>query len=409
MKLLFQTLIRNGSLRVTDHQGRVQVFGDGSPPKVAIRFTDAASERRALIAPHFYLLESFTEGKLLMEEGDFYDFLDLVGRNLGENGMGLLRRLHYELGQAFLAWEHYNPVRLAQRRVSHHYDLKAELFRLFLDEDMQYSCAYFPRPETTLEEAQTAKKRHIAAKLLLADGQKVLDIGSGWGGTALEIARLADVEVLGITLSTEQLTIARRRAAEAGLEKRVRFELMDYRTLEGQFDRIVSVGMFEHVGPLHYRDYFGKIRELLTPDGVALVHSVGQMDAGGNNPWIRRRIFPGTYVPALSQVLKPIERRRLITTDVEILRLHYAETLKAWRLRFLAHRDEAARLYDERFCRMWEAYLASCEVGFRHMSLMVFQVQLAKSRHAVPLTRDYIHEAEAGWRTIKTSPRRAAE
>lgn len=399
MSLLFSTLIRNGSLRVTDHKGRTRDYGDGTPPKAAIRITDAATERRILIAPHVHLLDAFANGSLLMDEGSYYDFLDLCGRNFDENGMGFWRRLHHDIGQVFLFWEHYNPVRLAQRRVSHHYDLKADLFRLFLDEDMQYSCAYFLRPDATLEEAQAAKKRHIAAKLLLADGQRVLDIGSGWGGTAIELARLAKVEVLGITLSKEQLAVARRRAAEAGLEDRVRFELMDYRKLEGRFDRVVSIGMFEHVGPMHYRRFFGKIRRLLAPDGVALLHSVGQMNSGGNNPWIRRNIFPGTYVPALSQVLTQIERRHLLTTDVEILRLHYAETLRAWRLRFLANRDQAVRLYDERFCRMWEAYLASCEVGFRYMSLMVFQVQFARNRHAVPLTRDYIHEREAAFET----------
>lgn len=394
LDLLFGRLIRRGALRLIDHAGSRRDYGDGSTPDVVARFTDAVTERRVFLAPHYHLLEAYTEGTLVMEAGSFHQFLDICCANLAETGFTAGRRFYHALGEAFLAWEHYNPAKLAQKRVSHHYDLGEPLFRLFLDDDLQYSCAYFATPTATLEEAQEAKKRHIAAKLLLADGQTVLDIGAGWGGMALTLARLAEVEVLGITLSEEQLAVARRRAAEAGLDHRVRFELMDYRKLNGRFDRIVSVGMFEHVGPLHYRTFFRRVRGLLAEDGIALLHSVGQMDRGGNNPWIRRRIFPGTYTPALSQVLPHIERQGLLTTDVEVLRLHYAETLRHWRLRFLANRERAAELYDERFCRMWEAYLSACEIGFRRLSLMAFQVQFAKNRHAVPLTRNYMTEGE---------------
>ena len=394
LDLLFGHLIRRGALRLIDHAGHRRDFGDGSPPEVVVRITDAATERRIFMAPHFHLLDAYTEGTLVMEAGTFHQFLDICCANLAETGFAAGRRLYHALGQAFLAWEHYNPARLAQKRVSHHYDLSEELFRLFLDEDMQYSCAYFTHRGQALEEAQAAKKRHIAAKLLLEDGQRVLDIGSGWGGLALHLARTAQVEVLGITLSAEQLAVARRRAEQAGLAGRVRFELMDYRTLHGSFDRIVSVGMFEHVGPPHYPRFFRQVRDLLTPQGIALLHSVGQMDAGGNNPWMRRRIFPGTYTPSLSQVLRQVERQGLLTCDVEVLRLHYAETLREWRLRFLGNRERAAELYDERFCRMWEAYLSGCEIGFRRLSLMVFQIQVAKDRHAVPTTRDYIGERE---------------
>ncbi|MCR6628788.1 MAG: cyclopropane-fatty-acyl-phospholipid synthase family protein [Magnetospirillum sp.] len=397
LDLLFGQLIHRGSLRIIDHSGRRRDFGDGSPPQVAVRFADAATERRVFLAPHYHLLEAYTDGTLEVEAGSFHEFLDICCINLAETGFSTARRLYHGLGALFLAWENYNPARLAQKRVSRHYDLREDLFRLFLDDDMQYSCAYFPDAAASLEDAQKAKKRHIAAKLLLADGQRILDIGSGWGGLALELARLAEVEVLGITLSAEQLAVARRRAAEAGLDHRVRFELMDYRKLTGRFDRVVSIGMFEHVGPPHYHTYFRCIRDLLTDDGVALVHSVGQMDKGGNNPWIRRRIFPGTYTPTLSQVLPHLERQGLLTTDVEILRLHYADTLREWRLRFLANRQRAAELYDERFCRMWEAYLSGCELGFRRLSLMVFQVQFAKDRYAVPLTRDYITDQERAW------------
>ncbi len=400
LDLLFEDLIRLGAIRVIDHTGQRRDYGDGGTPRATVRFTDKATEWRVFLAPHYHLLEAYTEGKLVVEEGSFHDFLEVCCVNLGETGLSFVHRLHHTLGQLFLVWEHYNPARLARKRISHHYDLHENLFRLFLDPDMQYSCAYFPTPDTTLATAQIAKKRHIAAKLLLKDGQRVLDIGCGWGGMALTIASLANVEVLGITLSVEQLEVARKRAEEAGLSHRVKFELIDYRHLTGQFDRIVSVGMFEHVGPRHYATYFSKIRDLLTYDGVALVHSIGDVDAGGCNPWIRRRIFPGAYTPALSQVMKGVEKSRLWATDVEILRLHYAETLKAWRETFLEKRAEAAALYDERFCRMWEAYLDSCELGFRELSLMVFQVQLTKHRHAVPLTRDYMLDQERDWNDI---------
>lgn len=409
LDLLFGNLIRRGALRLIDHAGHRRDYGDGSPPDVVVRFADAATERRVFLAPHFHLLEAYTEGTLMVEAGSFHQFIDICCANLAENGFGAGRRLYHALGEAFLAWEQYNPARLAQKRVSQHYDLREDLFRLFLDDDMQYSCAYFPAPATGLEAAQTAKKHHIAAKLLLKDGLQVLDIGAGWGGMALTLAQLADVEVLGITLSAEQLAVARRRAAEAGLDHRVRFELMDYRKLHGRFDRIVSVGMFEHVGPPHYHTFFRRVHDLLAADGVALLHSVGQMDQGGNNPWIRRRIFPGTYTPALSQVLPHIERQGLITTDVEILRLHYADTLREWRLRFLANRERAAELYDDRFCRMWEAYLSGCEIGFRRLSLMVFQLQFTKDRHAVPPTRDYMVDAEREWRRQAAIPPMRAE
>lgn len=396
--LLFKYLIAQGDLTVTDHHGTPVRVGDGSGPPVAVRFTTAHAERQVLFAPHYHLLETYTNGTLVMENGTYYQFLDMCVRNQDSSrGLRFLEKLHGAIGKIFLAWESYNPAKLAQRRISHHYDLSENLFRLFLDEDMQYSCAYFTSPDASLEAAQIAKKRHIAAKLNLKPGQRVLDIGCGWGGMALSLAKAAEVEVLGITLSKEQLQVARQRAAQAGLDKRVHFELMDYRRLTGTFDRIVSVGMFEHVGPPSYRTYFNKVRDLLTPDGVALVHSVGQFDSGGCNPWVRHRIFPGAYVPTLSQSLRAVEQAQLLTTDVEILRIHYADTLRAWYERFQKHRDEIRALYDERFCRMWGAYLNSCEVGFRHMSLMVFQVQMTRDRHALPLTRDYIVDRERAW------------
>jgi cyclopropane-fatty-acyl-phospholipid synthase len=289
----------------------------------------------------------------------------------------------------------HNPFR-SRRNVAHHYDLDDRLYRLFLDEDMQYSCAYYERPGLSLSEAQLAKKRHIAAKLALRPGQSVLDIGSGWGGLGLYLARKASVDVTGVTLSAGQHRIANERARELGLEATARFELRDYRSLNRPFDRIVSVGMFEHVGVSHYREFFAKAAALLKPDGVMLLHAIGRSEPPGNaNPWIRKYIFPGGYIPALSEVLAAIERSDLYVTDIEILRLHYAETLKAWRERFQARWDEAAKLYDERFCRMWDFYLAASEATLRAGGYVVFQIQLTKDLAAVPLTRDYMAAAEA--------------
>jgi cyclopropane-fatty-acyl-phospholipid synthase len=276
--------------------------------------------------------------------------------------------------------------------VAHHYDLSRELYQLFLDSDMQYSCAYFAHEDDTLEQAQLLKKNHLAAKLLLKPGQKVLDIGCGWGGLALHLASVADVEVLGVTLSKEQLAVAQERARALGLENRVRFELRDYRHVDETFDRIVSVGMFEHVGVRHYPEFFGKIGELLVKDGVAVLHSIGRMSPpGSTSPWIRKYIFPGAYAPSLSEVFSAVEPKQLWVADVEVLRLHYAKTCHEWYLRFMANRDQALQLYDERFCRMWEFYLAAVEMTFRHGSAMVFQMQLCHQRDAVPLTRDYMN------------------
>jgi cyclopropane-fatty-acyl-phospholipid synthase len=290
----------------------------------------------------------------------------------------------------------FNPVGIAQKNVAHHYDLSSELYELFLDRDRQYSCAYFTHPDEDLETAQFNKKRHLASKLLLnRDGLNVLDIGSGWGGLGMYIARVSEAEVTGVTLSTEQHKASNERAQMAGLDKRVRFRLQDYRELPEKFDRIVSVGMFEHVGKKNYTEFFRKLSNLLTYDGVAVIHSIGRLDApNAINPFIRKYIFPGADVPALSEITPVIEKSGLICTDIEILRLHYAETLRHWREAFEARRDEVAAIYDERFCRMWDLYLIICEMGFRYENLMVFQIQLTKSLEAVPLTRDYMFDWE---------------
>ncbi|MCP8940895.1 cyclopropane-fatty-acyl-phospholipid synthase family protein [Alsobacter sp. SYSU M60028] len=394
LELLLRTRITSGTLRVTDWKGRVATFGDGEPV-VAVRIHDSRTLTRLVLDPQLALGEAFMEGSLTMEQGDVYDLLDLVLASagwsypdwssiVGARLRGLLRRA-----------AQFNPAERARRNVAAHYDLTEEFFRLFLDEDMQYSCAYFLSPEDTLEQAQQQKKRHIAAKLLLKPGQRVLDIGSGWGGLALTLNAMAGVDVTGLTLSERQAEVARERARVAGREDEVRFLLQDYRAATGSYDRIVSVGMFEHVGVNHYGTYFRAVRDLLKEDGVAVVHAIGRADGpGSTNPWIARYIFPGGYSPALSEVVPWIERAGLHITDIEILRLHYAETLRQWRRRFLARRDVAAKLYDERFCRMWEFYLAACEATFRHAGHMVFQIQMARRIDAVPLTRDYIGEAE---------------
>jgi cyclopropane-fatty-acyl-phospholipid synthase len=290
--------------------------------------------------------------------------------------------------------DQYNPAGRAEKNVAHHYDLNGRLYSLFLDRDRQYSCAYFRRGDETLEEAQLAKKRHIAAKLCLdRPDLRVLDIGSGWGGMALTLARDYGALVTGITLSREQLAAARERAALEGLEDRVNFELLDYRAVNQKFDRIVSVGMFEHVGVGYYQTFFDTVARNLTPDGIALLHAIGRSDGpGATNPWIDKYIFPGGYSPALSEVMPSVERSGLFATDIEILRLHYAETLRHWRWRFNANRDTIASIYDERFCRMFEFYLCGSELAFRRGGHMVFQIQLAARQDAVSLTRDYMHD-----------------
>jgi cyclopropane-fatty-acyl-phospholipid synthase len=337
--------------------------------------------------------DAYMAGALVFERGEVYDLLALAGRNQRY-------RRPPRPPSAFGRWRHdlvstRNARRAAGRNARRHYDVPLEVYRRFLDADLQYSCAYFERPDVSLEAAQVAKQRHIAAKLLLSPGQRVLDIGCGWGGLARRLAAEAGVRVDGVTLSPAQLAEAQRRAEAAGLAGRVRHSLTDYRDVQGRYDRIVSVGMFEHVGRPNYGAYFGQVARLLADDGVAVIHAIGRYDAPGvTQPWLARHIFPGGYIPALSETLAAVERAGLIVTDVEILRLHYAETLAAWRRRFMAARGEIAALAGERFCRMWEFYLAASEVGFRYSGHMVFQLQLARRLDAVPLTRGYIEGEE---------------
>ncbi|MGR4864541.1 class I SAM-dependent methyltransferase [Caulobacter sp. LARHSG274] len=388
---LLRRVVRTGRLVVHLADAEPIVVGDGSNAEaVTIRLRDARTAWRLVLSPELALGETYMDGDLVVEGGEIGDLLDLLARNVSTDPRrraSPAARLWERLAQA-------NGRLAARRNVAHHYDLSLELYRRFLDEDLQYSCAYFARPDMTLDEAQAAKKRHIAAKLRLAPGQRVLDIGCGWGGLALSLAEEAGARVTGVTLSREQLATARSRAQARGLDDQVEFRLEDYRDVQGTFDRIVSVGMFEHVGAPNYQAYFDGVARLLADDGVALIHSIGVANrVGTTQPWIAKYIFPGGHIPALSEVLPAIERAGLWVTDIEILRLHYAETLKAWRARFAAHRDEIAALYDERFCRMWEFYLNLSEVGFRRRGCMVFQIQLAKRVDALPIVRDYMSAA----------------
>ncbi len=389
-------LVRFGNIEVRTADGRTRIFGDGTGPRLAVRFNDRAAERQLMLDPALALGELYMAGRLDVTEGDLYDVLALGARNLAAGHaprwVAWLEKLRIGLRNH----HQRNDRGRAKRNISSHYDLDHRLYDLFLDADRQYSCAYFERPSQSLEEAQLAKKRHIAAKLLIDERHRALDIGCGFGGMGLYLSQTGGARVTGVTLSEEQHAIAEQRAQQAGLADKVEFRLQDYRDVEGPFDRIVSVGMFEHVGAAGFDEYFAHVARLLTDDGVMLLHAIGRSDQpGATNPWIQKYIFPGGYIPAVSEVLASIERARLFVTDIEILRLHYADTLKAWRERFLAHRDEAKAMYDERFCRMWDFYLAGSETSFRVDGHMVFQIQIAKRQDVVPRTRDYIMERES--------------
>jgi cyclopropane-fatty-acyl-phospholipid synthase len=398
LQFLLKTFIRRGTFRVTTSRGTVFTFGDGTGQPVSVRFATRAAEWGILLDPELKFGESYMDGTFVVEQGSIADVLAIC---LGQKSevphwarlQGLLRYLRRRLGQ-------FNPRPRARRNVAHHYDLDGRLYSLFLDADRQYSCAYFEKPGQLLDDAQLAKKRHLAAKLRLEPDKfgrdlRVLDIGCGWGGLGLYLAEIGGADVTGVTLSQEQHEIANARTAEKGLTERARFQLQDYRDVDGPFDRIVSVGMFEHVGINHYDSFFRKSAQLLADDGVMVLHSIGRSEGPSvTSPWIAKYIFPGGYIPSLSEVLRRIEKSGLLVTDIEILRLHYAETLKAWRERFLAHREAVERIYDRSFMRMWEFYLAASEMSFREQNMMVFQLQLTKRQDVVPMTRDYIPREE---------------
>ena len=406
LEQVLNRLIKKGNLKVSIWNGRHMQLGDGSGPPVHIIIKSAKAARALARDPDLFLGECYMDGSLELQQGSIYDFLALAMENTGGKSAGIsevfdrMRRLSRRVAQ-------HNPVGKAKQNVAHHYDLSGKLYDLFLDVDRQYSCAYFESDNQSLEDAQLAKKRHLAAKLGLAPGMRVLDIGSGWGGLGLYLAEICGVDVTGVTLSEEQHKLSNERAQQRGMQAHARFLLKDYRHLNQQYDRIVSVGMFEHVGVGHYKEFFSQCSALLKPDGVAVLHSINRSDGpGATSGWIQKYIFPGGYIPALSEVIPHIERQGLYVTDIEILRLHYARTLYHWANRFNGNREKARALYDERFCRMWEFYLAASECAFRFAGMNNFQIQFCKNQHVLPMMRDYITKEEERLRMLeRKSPR----
>ena len=396
----FTPLVRRGHLEILLPSGRSLVFGDDTAPRVHLRFTDRRAIWALLRDPDLNLGEMFMQERLRVEQGTVYELLELVLRDARDTPPSWVVRLIDAWRMRLRPLLQNNRRQQSRANVAHHYDLDDRLYQLFLDTERQYSCAYFEHGDEDLETAQLAKKRHIAAKLLLEPGHKVLDIGCGWGGLSRYLAEVAGAgHVTGITLSTEQLEGASQRAAASPCREQLSYRLEDYRDTVGPFDRIVSVGMFEHVGTGFHDAFFRQCRDLLADDGVMLLHFIGNSDVPDfNNPWIEKYIFPGGHIPSMSEFTPAIERSGLVITDIEVLRLHYARTLRLWRERFMARRGEALALYDARFCRMWEFYLSMSEAAFRYQDIAIFQVQLARRQEAVPLTRDYIAEREAALR-----------
>jgi cyclopropane-fatty-acyl-phospholipid synthase len=404
LRFFLQQFICRGAITFTTANGEKFTCGDGTGQHVFARFLTAEAERRVLRNPELALGEVYMDGSFVVENGSIADVLAIVM----DQPVALPRWAKPQWWARYLARHirQFNFRGRAKSNVAHHYDLDGRLYSLFLDSDKQYSCAYFEKPDLTLDDAQLAKKRHIGAKLLVRPGHSVLDIGSGWGGLGLYLAETTGARVTGVTLSTEQLQVSNARAAEKNLTQSAQFLLEDYRDIPGPFDRIVSVGMFEHVGVDFYDTYFKRCAELLADDGIMLLHSIGRSEGPDvTNPWIAKYIFPGGYIPALSEVMPAVERAGLLVCDIEILRLHYAETLKAWRERFMARREEAIQLYDERFARMWEFYLASSEMAFRKQNLMNFQIQLTRRQGVVPITRDYLAREETRLRGLEQGKR----
>ncbi|MFA5952844.1 MAG: cyclopropane-fatty-acyl-phospholipid synthase family protein [Hyphomicrobium sp.] len=400
---MLKSFVRNGTLNVIDAEGKMHLFGGTKPgPVVTMRLTDPGLYRGLFFNPELSAGEAYMDGRMSFENSTLRDFLTLFSINRLALGSYPLQKVLRKISRGLKRFQQANPIGKAQSNVAHHYDIGNEFYRLFLDAGMQYSCAYFTSDDDTLEQAQQNKLRLIASKLNLKPGQRVLDIGCGWGDMALYLARMENVSVLGVTLSKEQCALANEKAKMLGLADRVRFELRDYRHVGERFDRIVSVGMFEHVGVHHYHEYFAKVAELMTDDGLMLLHSIGHMSPPGTaSPWMRKYIFPGAYSPALSEVFPAVEQNSLWVTDLEFLRVHYAKTLAHWEQRFQANRSKVAEMYDEKFCRMWEFYLISAEMMFRTGSQLVFHMQLAKKRDAAPIIRDYITDTQREYRKIE--------
>ena len=395
---MLKSFIRTGTLKVIDADGKMHIFGGTPGPEVTMRLTDPSLYKTLFFNPELAAGEAYMDGRMSFENSTLRDFLTLFSVNRLSLGSYPLQKVLRTISRGLKRFQQSNPIGKAQKNVAHHYDIGNDFYRLFLDKGMQYSCAYFTTDDNTLEEAQQNKLRLIASKLNLKAGQRVLDIGCGWGDMALYLARMENVSVLGVTLSKEQCSLANNRAEQLGLADRVRFELRDYRDVAERFDRIVSVGMFEHVGVHHYGEFFAKVNQLMTDEGIMLLHSIGHMSPPGTaSPWLRKYIFPGAYSPALSEVFTAVEQNSLWVTDLEFLRVHYAKTLAHWEQRFQTNRAKVAQMYDERFCRMWEFYLISAEMMFRTGSQLVFHMQLAKKRDAAPIVRDYITDVQRAY------------
>ncbi len=394
---LLKHFISSGTLVVFDAKGeRHEFVGSPAKPVVTMRLHQASLYHKLLLQPDLTAAEAYMDGTLTFEEGtDLTAFLDMMVANKD----GLSNHGSQKYGKALRVitkpFQQFNPIKNSRKNAAHHYDLSEDLYRLFLDEDMQYSCGYFRTPDDTLEQAQINKKRRIAAKLDLKDGMTVLDIGCGWGGMGLYLAQVADVKVTGIALAKEQLRVANERAEQMGLSDRVKFEYQDYREVTQKYDRIVSVGMIEHVGARYFDEYFNQVGALLKPGGRSLIHSIGrQGPPGSTNAFIQKYIFPGGYSPSISEAIASVERSGLWIDDCEVWRLHYYYTITEWKNRFMANRDAALKLYDERFCRMWEFYLTAVAIGFKHDANMNFHLLLSHERDDVPITRDFIYENE---------------
>lgn len=388
MERFLASRIKHGTLHLEWPDGRRRSFGEG-PPEALMRLRQGQTLRRIVSDPEFMLGQTYMDGEWDAGPTGLRKLLQVLMANFSNEQHGISRRLAGKLLRPLQQW---NREAASRRNVAYHYDLDEALFRRFLDEDMQYSCAYFAPGIDSLEAAQQAKCAHIMRKLYLNPGQRVLDIGCGWGGLAIYLAKSADVSVTGLTLSREQARVAEARVAEQGLQERVKIRVEDYRSHQGLYDRVVSVGMFEHVGAPYYRGFFNRVHDLLTEDGIALMHTIGRcLPPGSTNPWIRRYIFPGGHIPAMSEVMRAVEPSGLCTADIEVLRLHYAETLAEWLRRFQQARAEIRKDKGERFCRMWEFYLAACEGSFRWRKLAVFQFQFSRRLDTLPMTRDYLY------------------